>query len=223
MASSFGVHGLSWDEPGDRQYRTGLDRGVLYPQVGSGVPWNGLVSVVDGNSREVKPSYMDGIKYLDHEVVGEWQGKLTAFTYPDILDELLGVHAFAPGLFAHEQPSKTFNLSYRTQIGDDISGDDAGYIIHVLFNIRAVSDDLTHTTRGSSTDPEVFSWTLSATPPVLSGLRPTAHISVDSRKIAPAALALLEARLYGSDTFAPVLAAKDLPALLNQLAEAGAV
>lgn len=220
MASSFGVQGLSWDEPGDRQYRTGLDRGVLYPQAGPGVPWNGLISVTDGSTREVKPAYLDGIKYLEQEIIGEWQGKLTAFTYPDLLDELMGVHAMSSGVYAHEQPSQTFNLSYRTQIGDDISGIDAGYIIHMLFNVRALLDDVTHNTRGASTDPEIFSWTLTAVPSVLGGPHPTAHISVDARKISSTALTALEAQLYGSDAAPASLSSWNLPDLFTQLAQA---
>lgn len=206
---------ITWDEPGDRKYYTGLDRGVLYPQLSGGVPWNGLVSVTSGQSREVKPYYMDGIKFLDHEVLGEWQGKLSAFTYPDILDELVGVYACAPGVFTHDQPSKTFNLSYRTRVGNDVDGDEAGHLVHILFNLRAVPDDVTHTTKGAQTDPLLFGWTLTSTPPAVSGLRPTSHISIDVTQLSSPRLALLETILYGDESQAPRLIGNDISSFLE--------
>ena len=42
---------LVWDETGKRLYETGVDRGVLYPQVSgaypNGVAWNGLTGVTE--------------------------------------------------------------------------------------------------------------------------------------------------------------------------------
>ena len=57
---------LVWDQVGERLYETGVDRGVLYLPGGSAVPWNGLISINEMVSREVKPYYIDGIKFLDH-------------------------------------------------------------------------------------------------------------------------------------------------------------
>ena len=36
---------ITWGDTGHRFFSTGVDRGVLFLQNGSGVPWNGLVSV----------------------------------------------------------------------------------------------------------------------------------------------------------------------------------
>ena len=33
---------VKWDTIGERRFETGVDRGVLYPTSGMGVPWNGL-------------------------------------------------------------------------------------------------------------------------------------------------------------------------------------
>ncbi len=38
---------IVWDNIGDRFYESGLDRGVLYLSDGSGVPWNGLISIIE--------------------------------------------------------------------------------------------------------------------------------------------------------------------------------
>lgn len=34
-----------WNDVGKKRYEAGVDRGVLYLPDGSGVPWNGLISV----------------------------------------------------------------------------------------------------------------------------------------------------------------------------------
>lgn len=36
---------LVWGGNGQRYFETGIDRGVLYPRVGPGVPWNGLTGI----------------------------------------------------------------------------------------------------------------------------------------------------------------------------------
>src|SRR5699024_2977998 len=62
---------LTWDQVGERLYETGVDRGVLYPQgssgtYGTGVAWNGLVSVTESpTGAEPSPQYADNIKYLN--------------------------------------------------------------------------------------------------------------------------------------------------------------
>src|SRR4051812_9206458 len=97
---------LAWDQVGTRRYETGIDRGVLYTLDGVAVPWNGLVSISEDLEREVKSYYLDGVKYLDHQVLGAYAAKLGAYTYPDELDALLGLHDFAPGVVLHDQRSQ---------------------------------------------------------------------------------------------------------------------
>ena len=46
----------------------------------------------------------------------------------------------------HEQPPKSFSLSYRTRIGNDIEGAEYGYKIHILYNIIANPDPYAFTT-----------------------------------------------------------------------------
>ena len=56
---------LKWDEPGSREYETGISKGVLYSSEGA-VAWNGLTSIDEefegGNVNEL---YFDGLKYLN--------------------------------------------------------------------------------------------------------------------------------------------------------------
>lgn len=202
---------LVWNQAGERRFEMGIDRGVLYPPEAPGVVWNGLVSVVETNTRSSKPYYLDGVKFLDHEVTGEFTAKLQAFTYPEELDELQGILAYAQGVFLHDQPGNTFGLSYRNRLGDDLDVD-RGYRLHLVYNVRAVPDDVAYSTMGSDLAPILFGWSLTSTPPQVFGIKPTAHISFDSRSMDPVKLAALEARLYGTVDDEP-----NLPGILELL------
>lgn len=204
---------LAWDQVGERRYETGVDRGVLYPPNSSAVPWNGLISVAETVTREVKPYYIDGIKFLEHHVPGSYSAKIVAFTYPDEMDELIGTQEFVPGVFVHDQRSpQLFNLCYRTKVGNDLEGIEYGYKIHILYNLLAVLNDTTLITIAESVAPVTFEWTIYGTPSRMFGMRPTSHISLDSRRIDSEMLSTLEDKLYGSDNFNP-----SLPSVVNLL------
>lgn len=200
---------LVWDEVGGRQYETGIDRGVLY--YGSASPWNGLVSVAETRTREVKPFYIEGMKFLDVEVLDAYSAKLQAFTYPSILDDLTGHADAGYGVFLHDQRARLFSLSYRTKIGNDLDAD-AGYKIHVIYSVIAIPSDHTFQTTDDTPDLDPFEWDLTARAQLVAGYRPASHISIDSRRVDPGDLAAIEARLYGTDTDDP-----DLPNLVDLL------
>ena len=44
-----------------------------------------------------------------------------------------------------------------------------------------------------------FSWDITTTPVAVTGFKPTAHVELDSTKIAADKLAKIEAKLYGTD------------------------
>jgi hypothetical protein len=189
---------LVWDKVGERRYETGIDRGVLYLPNGVAVPWNGLTGLTENRTREVKSFYTDGVKYLDHYSAGDFAANLTAFTYPDELEPLLGDSEYLPGVSVYDQRPQMFNLTYRTQIGNDLDPD-AGYKIHILWNLLAVPADAQFSSGGADVSPVPFSWSLTATPSQMFGARPTAHISLNSLRMNATALAAVEAVLYGTD------------------------
>jgi len=191
---------LEWNTVGERRYETGVDRGVLYLFDGRAVPWNGLTSVSETMDSDVRTVFLDGIKFLDHHVSGSYSFNLKAFTYPDEFDELTGLSSVVPGVIFHDQNFKLFNLSYRTRVGNDVQGIDHGYKIHLLYNLLAVPGDVEFQTITETVEPNSFEWTLTGTPPRMFGARPTNHISLDSRAIAPELLNTFESMLYGSDT-----------------------
>jgi hypothetical protein len=52
-------------------------------------------------------------------------------------------------------------------------------------------------------NPETRDWTINATPPPSSTYKPTSHLIIDSRKVAPAKLTAIENLLYGTASVAP--------------------
>jgi hypothetical protein len=204
---------LVWDQPGARRYEAGIDRGVLYLPGGGGVPWNGLISLSETRSREVKSYYMDGFKYLDYSVPGAYSAKLQAFTYPDELDDLIGNRELFIGLTAYDQRAKRFDLSYRTKIGNDLQNDDHGYNIHLIYNVTATQSDATYNTIGESFPGAAFEWNLYGIPPAPYGYNWTSHYSADSRRLGPVQMANLENYLYGTSGSNPAM--PDLPTLAS--------
>lgn len=197
---------LVWDQIGERIYQTGIDHGVLYLNDGTVVPWNGLIDVEESNNSELKSFFLDGIKYLENLSPADFLAKLKAFTYPDEFDAVNGIAKVAPGLAYYDQPPKSFNLSYRTKIGNDLDGTDYGYRIHILYNVVAVPDSYAFVTgNDSGIQPVEFGWSLTGTPPKIDKHRPTVHISIDSTKTPPDILKLVESKLYGTASSAPSL------------------
>lgn len=192
---------LEWDKVGERIFETGIDRGVLYPPEGHAVPWNGLSSVTENITREVKSYFIDGVQYLAHHVPGSYAAKVQAFTYPDVLDEMIGIVPFSvDGVYLHDQRAKMFNLSYRTKIGNDVNGTDVGYKIHVLFNVLATPSDRTYDSLSDDVSLSPFEWNLVGVPSLMMGeMRPTSHITLDSRTINPELMSTLAGTLYGDE------------------------
>lgn len=205
---------LVWDKIEDRIFEAGIDHGVLYPLAGSGVAWNGIVSISEKTSREIKSYFLDGIKFLDHYVLGTYSAKLQAFTYPKELDEILGMREFIPGVRVHDQPVGMFHLCYRTLIGDPLDGLDLGYKLHLIYNLTANPSDSAFNSLADQMSANTFEWDISGVQTSMWGIRPTNHLSFDSRHTAPAILANLEAKLYGTATTNP-----SMPNLVSLLAE----
>lgn len=189
---------LIWDQIEDRQYEIGIDRGVLYASGRPAVVWNGLVSVTETGSSEVKPYYYQGLKVLERVIPGSYSGKIEAFTYPAVLDELTGIVSRSPGIRVHDSPSESFNLTYRTRIGNPSDGVEYGYKIHLLYNLQAIFNDVPAKTLGENIDPTLFSWTITGMQKHVESNQSLDHISIDSRYVDPSFLQTLENQLYGT-------------------------
>jgi hypothetical protein len=194
---------INWDAVGERYYEAGIDRGVLYTQGNPGVPWSGLISVSEKPSGGGAVSYyLDGQKYLNMAADEEYSATITAFTYPEefeICDGTRMANSEAAGLFVLHQRRQSFSMAYRTMIGNN-NDPSAAYKIHIIYNALADPSDRGFSTMTDSPSTSNFSWTITTTPPVLPGFRPSAHLVIDTRTAHPGAVSDVEDILYGTDS-----------------------
>lgn len=202
---------LVWDKTGERLYETGVDHGVLYPiQAGGvyskGVAWNGLSAVSESPSgAEASPIYADNIKYLNLMSAEEFGATVEAYMYPDEFAECDGSVEVVPGMFAGQQSRKTFGLSYRTILGNDVDNNDYGYKLHLIYGALAAPSEKGYSTINDSPEPITLSWEISTTPVAINTviddkkLKPTACLTFDSTKFDATFMAKLEEILYGTE------------------------
>lgn len=196
---------LTWDGSGERLYETGVDRGVLYVMstggtYGTGVAWNGLTGVTESPSgAEETALYADNIKYVSLYSAEEFGATIEAYTYPDEFAECDGSAELATGVTVGQQSRKTFGLCYRTLLGNDTDGQSHGYKLHLIYGATASPSEKAYATVNDSPEAITFSWEITTTPVNVTGMSPTASITIDSTKADPTCLAALEAKLYGSE------------------------
>lgn len=206
---------LTWDETGKRFYETGVRKGVLYVQDNSGtypkgVAWNGLTAVTESPSgADSNPLYADDIKYLDLRSAEEFGATVEAYTYPDEFAECDGTAELADGVTIGQQARKSFGLCYRTVLGNDINNDAYGYKLHLIYGATAAPSEKGYQTVNDSPEAITFSWELTTTPVNVTGMKPTALITIDSTKADASKLKALEAILYGSGDKEPRLPLPD--------------
>ena len=110
---------LKWDQTGERLYETGVDRGVVYPQVAGAYPagaaWNGLTGVtLSPSGAEPSPLYANNHKYLNLMSVEELGGTIEAYTYPDEFAECNGEKELVAGVRIGQQKRQQFEFTFRT-------------------------------------------------------------------------------------------------------------
>lgn len=201
---------LTWDDVGQHLYETGVRKGVLYlldegtGTYPEGVAWNGLTAVTESPSgAEATKLYADDIKYLNLYSAEELGATVEAYTYPDEFALCDGSAEVATGAQIGQQNRKVFGLCYRTTVGNDVSGEDYGYKIHIIYGCKASPSEKAYQTINDSPEAITFSWELTTTPVNVSGYKPTANVVIDSTKFTTTAqrakLAAFEAIIYGSN------------------------
>lgn len=194
---------LVWDKIGEKVFETGVSKGVIYMDDGRAVPWNGLVSVTESNSRSTTSVYYDGAKVNTLVSPGDFSGTIAAITYPDELQELDGMARVGAGIYFADQQPKMFNLTYQTLVGNDVAGLDAGYKIHVLYNVTAIPSDRSYQTISGDVSLDPFEWSITTVPQEVPGKMPTSRFIFDSREVPADFLADLELMFYGKDFLEP--------------------
>lgn len=196
---------LIWDKTGERFFETGVDCGVIYPQDGTGkypkgVAWNGLTAVTESPSgAEPTPLYADNIKYINLMSAEEFGFSIEAYMYPDEFAECNGEGELVPGVTIGQQKRKTFGLSYRSRIGNDIDGDAHGYKLHLVYGAMAAPSEVSRSTINDSPEAATMSWECTTTPVTVSNFKPTSHLVIDSTKVDASKLKKLEDVLYGGE------------------------
>jgi hypothetical protein len=206
---------LTWDTVGTRRYETGIDHGVLYTPDGTGAyingyAWNGLTKVTEKpTGATANPTYADNIKYLNLISLEQFEADISAYTYPDQFAQCDGTVEPEPGVAIGQQNRKTFGLAYRTLVGTDLVGTDAGYKIHLVYGAMAAPSQKDYASVNDNPTAAEFSWSVTTTPVPVAGHKPTATITIDSSKVSSSALAILEGFLYGGTGVDPSLPSPD--------------
>lgn len=206
---------IVWDQIGERFYETGVKNGVLYVQddegnYGNGVAWNGLTAVTESPSgAEATALYADDIKYVNLMSAEEFGATIEAYTYPDEFEACDGSASLVAGVSIGQQPRKAFGLCYKTVVGNDVQGNALGFKIHLIYGAKAAPSERAFQTINDSPEAITFSWELTTTPVNVSGFQPTANLVIDSTKVAPEALAKIEAKLFGTESEEPTLLLPD--------------
>ena len=195
---------LVWDVVGERNYETGVSKGVLYPMVSGaypkGVAWSGLTTVTEtASGAEATPLYADNIKYLNLMSVEELGGTIEAYTAPDEFGACDGTAELTTGVSIGQQPRQTFGLAYQTILGNDTENNNHGYKIHLIYGALASPTERSYATVNDSPEAMTMSWEFSTTPVSVKGFEPTSLVVIDSTKVDAEKLAAFEAIIYGSE------------------------
>ena len=167
-----------------------------YPK---GVAWNGLTAVTESPSgAEKTPLYADDTKYLNLMSAEEFGATIEAYTYPDEFAQCDGSAEIAEGVTIGQQARKTFGMAYKTTLGNDVSNNDYGYKLHIIYGALASPSEKGYSTINDSPEAITFSWEVTTTPVNVTGKKPTASLVIDSTKANPEKLAALEKILFGS-------------------------
>ena len=159
-----------------RPYQYGLSKGILFPNNGVGIPWNGLTKVEDKKlNLEVTPIYNDGVKYDILSDPVESGVKIDCYAYPSALDGLTGFDMDSFGILYDEQELGFFSFAYRVE-------SDSGYKRIVYFNIMATPSDVSNVTMETSPSPLTYTFDGECVP-VQIGKRRTARIEMDSSRV----------------------------------------
>lgn len=180
----------------------GVDQGVLYLD-DTAVPWNGLVSVEETAAGFVDTEhYFDGNRIHISQETGTFEGKISAYTYPDAFSEYNG--------YSERNEYRRFGFAYRTQHGLD------SYKLHLVYNLLVRDDTRSWATLGVRPEPSLFAWGIYSSSEPVPGASPAARLTLEAPRD-PSVLSEIEDILYGTEVTEPRLPG---PAEIIELYEA---
>ena len=202
---------IVWDADSERLFETGVSQGVIWKMKAdgtydNGAAWNGLTAVNESPSgAEATPLWADNIKYLNLFSAEEFGATIESYTYPDEFADCNGEAEIGgiEGVRIGQQKRGKFAFGYRTEVGNDVKGQDYGYKLHIIYGCQASPSETSNSSVNDSPEAITFSHEITTTPVKVDGFKPTAHIEIDSTKFTTeqqkAALKALEDYMYGTD------------------------
>lgn len=206
---------MVWDAIGNRQYETGTSKGALFVKdasgaYGTGVPWNGLVSVKQSpDGAEPNDIYADNMKYLSMMSAENFKGSIDAYTYPEEFEVCDGSAELVTGsgVYVGQQSRRGFGLVYSTVVGNDTMGNAYGEKLHIIYNATVAPSERAYETINDTPAAITFSWNFTTVPESVDDIpeieRPTAYVSLDSTKVSSAAFAAIKDLVYGTEALEP--------------------
>ena len=202
---------LKFDELGKRFYETGVSEAVLFPQdptgtYPNGIAWNGITAANESPSgAEANDQYADNIKYLSLTGAENFEGTIEAFSSPEEFDECDGMKSIVKGAVAHQQNRRPFGFAFKSILGNDTKGNEYGYKLHLWYGCKAAPSERSHATVNDSPEPQNPSWSISSTPVVVPGHKPTSVITIDSTQVETVKMQKVLDAVYGTDDAEPYL------------------
>lgn len=196
---------MVWDKIGERTIETGVEQVALYPMsegtYGTGVPWNGFRSFTESPSgAEPTALYANNAKYMTLISAEDYSFSIGAYMSPPEFDKCDGSVEAVKGVNIGQQPRVPFGLALKTKVANDSEGNDYGYILHLIYGATAAPSEKSYNSINESPEAVELSWECSTTPVAVTGHKPTATITIDSRTADKSKLAELEKKLYGDDS-----------------------
>lgn len=172
---------LTWDE---KDYQSGLDRGIFCPIDGIGVVWDGLVSVTESPASSISSRYQDGRRVGQHQRANRFEGTINAYSCPSIFYDTVLI----------PRRAKPFHMSYRVKTAK-------GYKIHLVYNVLVSLSDKSF----SYNEITPLQWNFTTRPMPIPSARPGAHLIVETSKAYSWVVEEFESILYGTDDIDSVI------------------
>lgn len=196
---------LIFDRQGERKYKTGVERGVLFVtnddgSYKKGVAFNGLINFNHSpEGAEENEFYADNMKYLVIRSAENFKASLTTYYTPEEFDECDGTKTLVPGVKIKGQSRRTFGFAYISKIGNDILGNDYSEVLHLIYGLSCSPSEEEHNTVNESPEPAELSYDLSSTPIPMEGYKPISLIEFDKSQVKTEQWTQLINITYGTD------------------------
>lgn len=205
---------LVWDQSGEKLYETGISKCVLFEvnngETGNpskteaygvkGVAWNGITGITESPSgAEDTDFYADNIKYGSMKSAEKFGGTIKAYMYPDEWEIHDGSAVLTTGVKIAQQSRTPFGLVYRTEIGNDIDGNEHGYKIHLIYGGSAKPSSKDYATINDSPSAIEFSWEIDTTPVSVASVDPTTDHWVDDQHFKATSYIVVDSTDFTSD------------------------